>query len=155
MGDVDDGVFFMAFDDYLKYYDVSDVCYFHDNYHLSSFYLETDPNDKLYFKFKITKKGLYYFALTQAAARNFRESANYKYTSCELTLLEHEKESDKARRVQKITGTNVQIWFEHNCECLNYTVEVFTPWQTAWHEIGFNTYGPRNVDITAVSPVKY
>ncbi len=51
----EDGVFFMNFNDFLKYFTDVQICYYHDNYKYSAIQLQSQKNEKVLLKFRLNK----------------------------------------------------------------------------------------------------
>jgi hypothetical protein len=58
----DDGVFFMPYPEFLKYFTDFQVCYYHDAYEYSSMRYQTAKNQHIFFSFEIQQPGEYYFS---------------------------------------------------------------------------------------------
>ena len=69
-GAEDDGRFFMSFNDYCRHYEAFDVCYYNDNYTLSSFNDELDSDYIGCYKATVSK-GDYYVILSQEDPKAF------------------------------------------------------------------------------------
>lgn len=61
----DDGVFYMLWKDFLKYYSDFQICYFHDGYKYSAIGLTNEKNKTVGLKFSIGIPGKYYLSLNQ------------------------------------------------------------------------------------------
>lgn len=48
---MDDGVFYMTWNDFLKYYSDLQICYFHDEYKYSAIKLTCEKNESIVVKF--------------------------------------------------------------------------------------------------------
>ena len=69
-GTKDDGRFFMSFNDYTQHFEDLDVCYYHDNYTLSSFNDELDSDFIGCYKATVST-GEYYVILSQEDSNAF------------------------------------------------------------------------------------
>lgn len=77
----DDGRFFMPYEEYLEYFDHISVCYYEDDYHLSSFKEQQESEFLTCYKFEIKQKGNYYVSLSQPDARSFEYVDNERKNS--------------------------------------------------------------------------
>lgn len=80
----DDGRFFMPFLEFLKFFDQVSICFYEEEYKLSSF---TDTHESKFlgcYEFQIKTPGNYYVSLSQPDARGFpqHESGQGKHTHC-------------------------------------------------------------------------
>lgn len=66
-----DGRFFMPFDEYLEYFDHISVCYYEDDYYLSSFEESLQSQFLACYRCVIKEKGNYYVSLSQPDSREF------------------------------------------------------------------------------------
>lgn len=88
----DDGVFFMPFKDFLKYFPDYQICYYHDDYIYSAQRYKTSSTKPTLVEFEIDTSGEYYFTINQINSRFFRkkDSKNlilFKTTKNMLTVL--------------------------------------------------------------------
>ena len=82
-----DGIFFIRFEDWIKYYDEYTICYYYDKYTYSSQRYEKkipktfgggsqNPMDSVTFlKFRVNKEGNYFIGISQPSERNFSKRA--------------------------------------------------------------------------------
>lgn len=73
IGAVDDGLFCMPFDAFLKYFNTYDICYFHDNYIHSAKKVRGAQDSPTLMQFSVTKPGFYYLTVHQPNSRAFRK----------------------------------------------------------------------------------
>ena len=60
----DEGVFYMTYEEFSNWFQTFQVCYYHDNYELTSYKFRTKPQERLYFSFDIEENRspeVYYF----------------------------------------------------------------------------------------------
>lgn len=74
---LDDGVFYMTWNDFLKYYSDLQICYYHDEYKYSAIKLTCEKNESIVVNFKLELKGKYYFSVNQKNRRFFSKSKRY------------------------------------------------------------------------------
>lgn len=72
--DVDDGVFFMPFDDFLKYFHDYQLCYYNDNYRYSAQKYTTSKERPTLVEFNVSVYGEYYITVNQINTRFFKQS---------------------------------------------------------------------------------
>lgn len=82
-----DGIFFMEFKDFIKYFTDFQVCMYKDNYVYSSIkYAEKDLKKKsAYFKMKVSKSGHYYITSNQPSNKK-----TFKYLPSKIVVGKHE-----------------------------------------------------------------
>jgi calpain-15 len=71
----DDGIFYMPFKDFLKYFQNYQVCYFTDNYKLSGKRYNSSYSKPTVIKFEIHIPGDYFFSFNQINKRFFKSNA--------------------------------------------------------------------------------
>lgn len=72
-GEKDDGVFFMPFDKFLKYFHDYQICFYEDNYIYSAQRYQTSSKNPTVIEFDILQEGDYYFSINQVNRRFFRK----------------------------------------------------------------------------------
>jgi len=143
--DEDDGVFFIPFEDFEKYFSDFQVCYYHDDYKLASFKIETQKNECLDFEFDVHQTGDYYFSLNQENKRFWRKSQNYKYSQCALVVICKEQGSNSYKLVGSCSRKDKEYWFKASCKPGKYYASIFTPWESHSKTICFTTYGKQEL----------
>lgn len=141
--DEDDGVFFIRFQDFEKYFSDFQVCYYHDKYELSSFKIETQKNEVLDFEFDIHTSGDYYFSLNQENKRFWRKTQQYNYSQCALVVIS--KDQRGYTLIGSCSRKDKEYWFKAPCKPGKYFASIFTPWESHSKTICFTTYGPGEV----------
>ena len=141
--DVDDGIFFMAFKDWQKYFNDFDVCYYHDNYILSSQKYKSLPTSPTVLTFTVTSPSSLYFMITQINKRMFRKEDHYSYSH--LSLIVARMDGSKFCYVGDITRTDECAWFKAQCEPGEYIAYIMTPWKRKVNEFTFSIYGPEEI----------
>lgn len=71
--EADDGVFFMPFKDFLKYFHDYQICFYHDDYIYSAQRYQTSSTKPTVIEFEIKRGGDYYFSINQVNRRFFRK----------------------------------------------------------------------------------
>jgi len=82
----DDGIFFIGFSDYLKYFSDFQICEFHDNFCYSALKMNSKFDDKTFLSFKVRKRGKFYLSINQMNKRFFPPSDNYDYSPVSLLV---------------------------------------------------------------------
>lgn len=83
--DSEDGIFFMDFEDFRKYFTDVQICYYHDKYKYSAKRF-SEQQDQVFLELKVEKEGVYYISTHQAPAGQFPASHDYKYANVSLVL---------------------------------------------------------------------
>lgn len=82
----DDGVFFMAYEDYISYFTSLEVCKINDAYKYSSLKTKQSAEENhSIIKFLIEVPGKYYFTVCQKDKRQYHNK-KYKYSRVRMTL---------------------------------------------------------------------
>lgn len=81
-----DGDFFISFEDFKRFFDDFQICYYHDGYDYSAIKLKNNSNDIIFLKFTIKNAGKYYFSLNQHNKRRFSKSKRYNYSDCSFLV---------------------------------------------------------------------
>lgn len=71
--DKDDGVFFMPFKNFLKYFHDYQICFYEDDYKYSAQRYQTSSRQPTVIEFEISQEGDYYFSINQVNKRFFRK----------------------------------------------------------------------------------
>ena len=147
--DEDDGIFFMNYNDFCKYYSDIQICYFHDDFKYSAITIESSKEETTYLKFNIEVEGKYYLSINQKNKRMFAKINKYKYS--ELNFLVCRIGEDGS--VSYIGGgkkTDKENWFSNNLSTGEYLVLVKTPWVSFVNEFSLSVYGIGDIDIQKV-----
>lgn len=167
--DLNDGIFFMRFSDFDKYFKDFQVCYYHDDYKLCSFPYET-PKDKervtkggiklattrrraiqeLNFKFDIRETGDYYFSINQINKRSFPPSERYKYSKATIELIRFDHSEKTWHWVGNCSNSDKEYWFKAECLPGTYYIRLIVEWASFVNKICWTTYGPREIMVTQI-----
>lgn len=146
----DDGIFYMSWNDFLKYFSDMQICYFHDNYRYSALKLQSQRNEVLYLKINVSQPGLYYFSLNQKNRRKFSKAKNYKYSNLSFVV----GFANSAEQTIDYVGAGMkpdkENWISAELVPGNYFVRILTPWQSVVNEFAFSLYGPGRVGVSRV-----
>lgn len=151
----DDGIFFIGFNDWRKYYSDYQVCYYNDNYKYSAQKFNSSPSEPTHISFRLDQGGEYFFTVNQVNKRMFQKSDLYTYS--QLTLFVAKQEGDRFKYIGSVSKADKEMWFKSQCEPGNYIAYVMTPWKRKVNEFSFSVYGLSHtsidlVDKTAVPP---
>jgi hypothetical protein len=146
----EDGIFFMPFAQFQKYYYDYQVCYFHDDYKYSAQKFNSSPTEPTVISFSLTVSGEYYFTCNQINKRMFRKADQYAYS--QLTLFVAKKESDGTFKYNgSVSKADKEMWFKATCTPGDYIAYVMTPWKRKVNEFSFSVYGPATTTISTLS----
>lgn len=143
-----DGVFCMELEDFLKYFNDYQICYYKDSfYHFSQSFVSSPSEAKL-IEFNLKKGGQCYFMLHQISQRCFRASDQYVYSR--VTLLVFRINSKKEPEyIGIVSRSEKDIWFEaKNCKPGKYIAYVLTPWRRNVNSFTISTYAEEKPNFT-------
>lgn len=63
MVDSDEGIFFMSFEDFEKYFADCDICRYYENYKTTSYKTTCETDHTVYFKMSVSTPGVYYISV--------------------------------------------------------------------------------------------
>lgn len=142
----DDGIFFMSFNDWMKYFHDFDVCYYHDNYINSSKKFSSSSSTPTIIKFQINQGGDVYFMVSQINTRMFKKADRYAYSN--LTLIVARLEGGSMQHIGTASQSDMQIWFKANCAPGEYVAYVETPWKRNVNTFTFGVYAQEQINFT-------
>jgi hypothetical protein len=149
--DDDDGIFYMDYNDFCKYYSDFQVCYFHDKYKYSALMLENiQKTENVFLQFRITRRGKYYFSLNQVNKRFFNKSKRYRYSNLAF-IVSRQTGSGKAEYIGSSMRADKENWLGEVCETGLYTVMIKANWKSFVRRFSFSVYGPETTKINKVS----
>ena len=147
-GKKEDGIFFIPWEEFLKYYSDVQICYYHDGYKYSAEKLESQRNETVFMKFTIKSEGLFYFSVNQRNRRFYAQNAGYKYSQLGWVLGKIDGEDSV------FMGSGLKAdkenWQAIQCEPGEYYAMVHTPWRSVSREFSYSVYGPEFTDIEKV-----
>jgi len=151
----DDGIFFMAYEDFLKYFDDIQICYVRDNNKYQSHRVTSDANHAVYFKVKIEQEGKYYFTVNQESKRKHSQNANYRYSTVNLVIA---KILDNGK-YQYVTGNSradKEVWAKGIYTPGEYLVYAKVKWifQNK-NDFVLSTYGPGMTEIQVANKIEH
>lgn len=141
-----DGVFFMDFASWRKYFYDYQICYYYDNYKYSAQKFNSSPTEPTVVGFDLQVGGDYYFTINQVNKRTFRKSDRYTYS--QLTLfVAYQDQSGKMTYLGSISKADKEMWFKAPCQPGKFLAYIMTPWKRNVNEFSFSVYGPGNTHI--------
>jgi calpain-15 len=140
IGQSEDGTFFMPWEDFLKYFEDVQICYYHDGYKYSAQKFKTKKDDIIFLKFTLNKEGEYYFSINQKNQRFFPQHLKYKYSSISWVL--GKVNGEEVEFVANGNNPGKESWGKAACEPGEYYVMINTPWISCSDEFSFSVYGP-------------
>lgn len=146
----DDGVFFIGFDNFRRYYYDYQICYYHENYSYSAQKYNSSPSEPTVVSFKLSSAGAHYFTTNQINKRMFKKSDNYTYSQLTLFVVQ-DLGHGKMKYIGSVSKSDKEMWFKANCEAGKYMAYVMTPWKRNVNEFSFSVYGP---DATTIDLVR-
>jgi len=144
----DDGIFFMNFKDWQKYFYDYQVCYYNDNFKYSCQKFNSSPSEPTHISFRLDQGGEYYFTVNQVNKRMFRKTDLYAYS--QLTLFIARQEGDSFKYVGSVSKADKEMWFKAQCQPGKYIAYVMTPWKRKVNEFSFSVYGLDETEIELV-----
>lgn len=145
----DDGIFFMAFEDFMKYFSDIQVCYVYDNYKYSAKRVTAKSRNATYFKIKIDTPGKYYLTVNQESKRK-AQNANFKYTTVFIVV----GKVVGNQQYEYVTGNNRadrEVWAKGFFNPGEYIVYAKLPWSNAKNnDFVLSSYGPAEAQIEVV-----
>ena len=144
--DTDDGVFYMTYNDFVKYYSDIQICYYHDGFKYSAVKLQSEKNGTVFLRFKIEIKGKYYLSLNQKNRRHFPKKKKYAYTNCGY-IVARQLQNGKYDYIGGNMKADKENWIGEECDIGEYVVMIKTPWKSFVNEFSFSIYGLDKTDI--------
>jgi calpain-15 len=145
----DDGIFFMAFDDFLQYFSDAQICKAHDDYLYKSLKVKAAPNHATYFKVQVKKAGHYYLTANQESKRKHLPSEDYHYS--EIAIVFAKKNGKDYEYVEGFQRTDKEVWTDGELQPGEYIVYVKVDWnQKHEKEFALGIYGVGEVTIEKI-----
>ena len=146
----EDGIFFMDYDDFVKYYSDFQVCYYHDKYKYSALKIDNiKKSENVFLTFEIRRRGKYYFSLNQMNKRFFDKAKRYRYSNLAY-IVSRRSNSGKAEYIGSQMKADKENWIGEMCEPGLYTVMIKANWKSFVREFSFSVYGPETCQIKRV-----
>lgn len=147
-GEKEDGIFFMPWEEFLKFYSDVQICYYHDGYRYSAEKYQSKRNETVFIKFEISEPGLYYFSVNQRNRRFYAQNAGYRYTHVGWVLGQDLGEDGKF--VASGLKADKENWGSAECEPGTYYAMVHTPWRSCSREFSYSVYGPGLTELERI-----
>jgi len=145
----DDGIFYMAFEDFLKYFSDVQICKVHDEYTYKALRVKASPNHATYFKLTVKKAGHYYLTANQESKRKHLPSEEYKYS--EIAIVFAKKNGKDYEYVEGFARTDKEVWTDGELQPGEYIVYIKVDWtQKQDKDFSFGVYGSGDVSIEKV-----
>ena len=147
----DDGVFFMPYEDFLKYFSDIQFCFIHDDYKYTSLRVNSDPRHAVYFKLKITAQGKYYITVNQENKRKHAQNPHFRYSTVSIVVGKVLGNG----QYEYVTGNNRadrEVWAKGTFTPGEYLVYAKVPWTSGKStDFVLSSYGPSDAEMTVVS----
>ena len=144
-----DGVFYMGFDDWRKYFYDYQMCYYHDDYKYSAQKFQSSPTEPTVIGFTLSTAGDHYFTVNQINKRMFRKSDRYTYS--QLTcFVAYQDASGNMKYLGSVAKADKEMWFKAPCQPGKYLAYIMTPWKRNVNEFSFSVYGPAATNVSLV-----
>ena len=146
----EDGIFFMDFANFCKYYSDIQVCYYHDNYKYSAVNLQNKKGEIMFLRFELTGTGKYYFSVNQKNRRFFPKNQKYKYSGISQ-IIGMLGGDGQVKYVGSSMKQDKENWLQYEARPGTYYVYINTPWKSFVNEFSFSVYGPTKCKIEQIS----
>ena len=147
-GKKEDGIFFMPWEEFIKYYSDCQICYFHDGYKYSAEKYQTKRNETVYLRFRLDTPGKYYFSVNQRNRRFYSKNSGYKYTK--ISWLAARRNGNQVEFMGSGNKVDKENWDDCECEAGEYYAIINTPWRSQSREFSFSVYGPGLTDLERI-----
>ncbi|KAM3128089.1 hypothetical protein pb186bvf_019790 [Paramecium bursaria] len=135
------GVFYMAYQQFIKQFKDIQVCHVRKNYFHESCEVQTAKNHAVYFKFDVKVIGEYYISLNQ---KSKRFPGNPLYSQAKLLLIKVENNSYQF--IAGKTGAQIELWERAVLEAGSYIIYAKAEWLFSNpYTLGLQVYGPQRV----------
>ena len=146
----DDGIFFMAVDAFLEYFNDFQVCKYYDDYSYSAIRVVNELKTKpVYLSFDISTAGKYYFSINQYTKRFYPSSKKYRYSNISFLIVKQNEDGGMEFVGSRIKSDS-ESWFSYQAEPGKYFVYIKTPWRSIINEFSFSVYGPSEMEVKQI-----
>ena len=146
----EDGIFFMNFRDFRRYFNIFCVAFFHDNYVTSSKKYTSSPSAPTVVGFRINTPGRYYFSVHQINERMFPKSQRYTYSNVSIKVAR--RDQGRTAFIGEASAEEQLTFFLAECQPGEYVAEIDTPWRRNVNEFTLSIYGPELVQLESMNP---
>lgn len=148
--DLDDGVFFMAYEDFRDNFESFTVAYYHDSYYYSALQTTNGKGDTDTMQVTVAETGEYYVGVSQPSKFQFSDDPQHEHGYVSVVIFER-LDSGKFKYVGGFGNTRRDPWTKVHLQKGEYLVFVYTNWQSANRTYTLWTYGAMNAIIHKVS----
>lgn len=145
---VEDGIFFMTWEDFQTYYSDVQICYFHDGYKYSAIKSKSKRGEVVVLRFKLDTPGKYYFSVNQINRRFYPKQSGYRYSKISW-VLGKQNEADAAY-IASGNKVDKENWDYEVCEPGEYYALIYTNWRSITREFSYSVYGPGLTDFEQI-----
>jgi len=145
----DDGIFYMPYEEFLKYYSDVQICKIHDDYKYTSLRVNTDHTHAKFFKMTVAKDGKYYLTVNQHSKRHHDKVEDFQYSS--VWLIVAKQEGNEIKFIQADFKADREVWTDEHLTAGEYLVYVKVAWfDRAPRDFVLSSYGPKDVAFSQV-----
>ena len=139
-----ESIFYMSYDDILKYFSDIEICQYHDYYIYSSIKTNCNYKNASFFKVKINQEGQYYFTINQKLTRSYSDTNNLKYSTVWMVL--GKCEEDDLIYVDSAFKADREVWTSNQLTPGTYILYSKISWlDQRTHDFVVSGYGPSEV----------
>jgi len=150
----DDGIFYMAYEDFLTHFEKLQFCYVHDDYEYVSHRVSSDPNHAVYFKIKVEREGKYYITINQESRRKNAYNPDFEYSTASL-VIGRVLGNGNYEYVASTNGADKEVWSKCVLTPGEYIVYAKVKWVTTKNmDFVLSSYGPSRAEIEVVQKDK-
>ncbi|EAR84269.2 calpain family cysteine protease (macronuclear) [Tetrahymena thermophila SB210] len=155
-----DGIFFMSYDDFRKYFTDAQICYVHDDFEYASIRAQSAAKQAKFFKVKIPQRGRYFFAINQKSKRKYPKDQQKEFKYSTATLLVAKQESDGTfKYIEGQQREDREVWTGESedqiYEAGTYIVYAKVQWRNNdFDEFVLSAYGSSKVTFTEITKVE-
>jgi hypothetical protein len=146
---VDDGIFYMKYEEMLKYFTDIQICKVHDDFKYKSLESSCDHQHPVFFNITVKESGHYYFTINQESKRMHAERDNYRYS--EVSVVFGKRTANGYEYVEGIQKADKEVWTDGFIDAGEYVVYVHIHWnEMRTREFSISSYGAGDVEIRQV-----
>mmetsp|Transcript_8610 Transcript_8610/g.8569 ORF Transcript_8610/g.8569 Transcript_8610/m.8569 type:complete len:676 (+) Transcript_8610:23-2050(+) len=155
---VNDGTFWMAYDDFADYFSNVTICRVHDDYYYEALHYTQSKDAFAVFKVTLANPGETYFISTQVDDRVFGEESGYQYSPTRIIAakLNENYAREQGNRLTYITATgnfeDRDVWVVSELEAGTYLIYVEVDWlENFTNQLGFSVYSASPLTVEDVT----
>ena len=143
-----DGIFYMSYEDFSKYFTDIQICRVHDDYSYSSHRFTASPKNASFLRFTVAKEGHYYITINQKSKRHF--GPDFDYSDVYL-IIGKELPNGEFEYVQGIQRADREVWTDGILKPGSYVAYVKVLWNDGrQHDVTISTYGYSKTNFETV-----